>query len=279
MKSIDNILSKLKQERSNLSLDLPSRKIVEEFVQESINIMFPVRSSLTQNTTNERNLLLHIEHLLKKLLVPIENDIKYSVKEVCNIYIEELPNIVSSLMKDIKAIVTFDPATHEENEVVLSYPGFFAISAYRLAHILYKIKIPLIPRMMTEFAHSKTGIDINPGAEIGESFFIDHGTGIVIGETALIKDNVKIYQGVTLGALQVKKSLAKQKRHPTVESNVIIYSNATILGGKTIIGEGSIIGGNVWLTSSVKPYSLVYHSPKTKIISKKDYRNNIDFQI
>jgi serine O-acetyltransferase len=133
---------------------------------------------------------------------------------------------------------------------------------YRMAHILYELNVPLLPRVLTEFAHSRTGIDIHPGAEIGEYFFIDHGTGIVIGETSVIGQHVKLYQGVTLGALSVSKEMASQKRHPTVEDHVVIYSGATILGGETIIGHHSIIGGNVWITESVDPYSKIYHRPE-----------------
>jgi serine O-acetyltransferase len=147
----------------------------------------------------------------------------------------------------------------------MAYPGFYAIAIYRLAHELYNKGFPLVPRLMTEYAHRQTGVDINPGAQIGESFFIDHATGVVIGETAIIKNNVKIYQGVTLGALYVAKNLQMTKRHPTIEDNVTIYANATILGGDTIIGKNSIIGGNAWVTSSVPSNSTVFHNPEIKI--------------
>ena len=153
------------------------------------------------------------------------------------------------------------------------------ISFYRFAHTLYKENIPLIPRIWTELAHSKTGIDIHPGASIGESFFIDHGTGIVIGETSKIGDFVKIYQNVTLGALAVSKGIANTKRHPTIEDNVTIYAGATILGGKTTIGKGSTIGGNVWITESIAPFSLVYYKDKTIIRSKDKYPEPINFSI
>jgi serine O-acetyltransferase len=156
--------------------------------------------------------------------------------------------------------------------VVRTYPGFFAISLYRLAHSLYLDDVPLIPRILTEYAHSKTGIDIHPAAEIGEYFYIDHGTGIVIGESCKIGAHVKLYQGVTLGALSVDKSMANTKRHPTVEDNVVIYSGATILGGETIIGQNSIIGGNVWLTKSLPPDSSVYHTPSHRILKKLSRR-------
>lgn len=152
--------------------------------------------------------------------------------------------------------------------MIRAYPGFFAICHYRLAHALLDLETPLLPRIITEWAHSKTGIDIHPAAEIGEYFFIDHGTGIVIGESSNIGNHVKLYQGVTLGALSVDKNMAYTKRHPTVEDHVIIYSGATILGGETIIGHHSIIGGNVWLTKSIPPYSTVYHKPETEVVEQ-----------
>lgn len=171
--------------------------------------------------------------------------------------IEEIPEIRRKLSLDIKATVNGDPAAKSNEEVILSYPGLEAICIYRIAHFLFTNGVPIIPRMMSEYIHGKTGIDIHPGAKIGESFFIDHGTGIVIGETCIIGDNVKIYQGVTLGALSVKKELMNKKRHPTVEDDVTIYANATILGGNTVIGRKSIIGGNTWVTESVPAESLI----------------------
>ena len=160
-------------------------------------------------------------------------------------------------MLDTKAALAGDPAARSTEEIILSYPGIEAIAVHRLAHFLHINGVPIIPRIMSEYIHGKTGIDIHPGATIGESFFIDHGTGVVIGETCLIGNNVKIYQGVTLGALSVRKDMQAKKRHPTIEDNVTIYAGATILGGSTIIGEGSTIGGNTWVTSSVPPKSLI----------------------
>ena len=162
---------------------------------------------------------------------------------------------------------------------MFSYPGFFAIAVYRFAHELYKNNIPLIPRIWTEFAHSKTGIDINPGAQIGEHFFIDHGTGIVIGETTVIGNHVKIYQGVTLGAHSVAKNLQNVKRHPTIEDGVVIYANATILGGETIIGKNALIGGNVWITESVAPNSVVFHKGQVTVKNKFPGNEPIIFSI
>ena len=158
---------------------------------------------------------------------------------------------------DMLAMFNGDPAAKSSEEVIVSYPGLEAIMVYRLAHFLFVNGVPVIPRIMTEYVHGKTGIDIHPGATIGESFFIDHGTGIVIGETTVIGKNVKIYQGVTLGALSVKKELQDKKRHPTIEDNVTIYANATILGGRTVIGEGCTIGGNTWVMQSVPPHTMV----------------------
>ncbi|MCM4157360.1 serine O-acetyltransferase EpsC [Gramella sp. AN32] len=186
-------------------------------------------------------------------------------KDIWQDYLQLLPGILEKLNLDAEAIFKNDPAANSVEEVYLSYPGFFAIAIYRLSHEFYKFGLPLVPRLMTECAHRLTGTDINPGAKIGDSFFIDHATGVVIGETAVIKDHVKIYQGVTLGALTVNKELRDTKRHPTIERNVTIYANATILGGETIIGENSIIGGNVWLTKSIPKNSMVSHTPQITI--------------
>jgi len=183
--------------------------------------------------------------------------------------IESLPEIRELLQLDIEAAYSGDPAATSVEEIILSYPCIDAVATYRVAHRLYQSDVPVIPRILTERAHSVTGIDIHPGAKIGRSFFIDHGTGIVIGETTRIGDNVKIYQGVTLGALSPYDKEGKprtgQKRHPDIEDNVIIYANATILGGDTIIGEGAVIGGNTWITKSVAPGTVVYESPGRKL--------------
>lgn len=180
-------------------------------------------------------------------------------------YVNGLPEILRKLNLDAKAINDNDPASRSLEEVYLAYPGFYAVAIYRLSHALHKSGFPIVPRLMTEYAHQLTGVDINPGAQIGEHFFIDHATGIVIGETAVIEDHVKLYQGVTLGALSVEKNMSALKRHPTIETGTTIYANATILGGQTVIGAHSIIGGNVWLTQSVPAYSLVSHQPDIKI--------------
>lgn len=179
---------------------------------------------------------------------------------VCDTFFSRLPAIQEMLQKDVSAGFNGDPAAQSKEEIVFCYPGFYAISVYRLAHELYVQKVPLIPRIMTEHAHSKTGIDINSGAEIGENFFIDHGTGVVIGETCVIGKNVKLYQGVTLGALSTRggQQLAGKRRHPTVEDNVTIYAGATILGGETVIGENSVIGGNCFITKPIPKNTKVF---------------------
>jgi serine O-acetyltransferase len=185
--------------------------------------------------------------------------------EVVDAFFDSLPEIRRQLMLDARAIERGDPAAASVEEVVIAYPGFLAVAVYRLAHQLHLSRVPLIPRVLTEWAHERTGIDIHPGATLGHPVVIDHGTGIVIGETTLIGNNVKLYQGVTLGALSVTKNLASVKRHPTIEDDVVIYANATILGGETVIGAGSIIGGNTWITSSVPAGSLVYQRSEVHV--------------
>jgi serine O-acetyltransferase len=213
--------------------------------------------------------LLHMKDLGEEA----SNDHVALAEEHAYAFLERLPHIRRMLAKDIQAAYDGDPAAPCLDQIILSYPATYAITAYRAAHELHKLGVPLLPRMMTELAHSRTGIDIHPGAEIGQSFFIDHGTGVVIGETTIIGNNVKLYQGVTLGALSFPKDergqlIRGKKRHPTIEDDVIIYSGATILGGQTIIGRGSIIGGNVWLTESVPPGTLVVQAePKPRFLS------------
>ena len=174
-------------------------------------------------------------------------------QEIADTLIEKIPDLQSMLLKDVDAAYDGDPAAQSKEEVIFSYPGFYAVFVYRIAHELYELDVPLIPRIMTEYAHARTGVDINAGAKIGEYFFIDHATGVVIGETTIIGNHVKIYQGVTLGALSLRagQKLAGKKRHPTIEDNVTIYSNASVLGGETIIGEGSVIAGSSFVTSSI----------------------------
>jgi len=279
MNYLTKVMEELKASREINELDLPGRDLCKDFVEEAMNTLFPISARRSKSHCAQEALLIQLETDLKVLLLPVKEELNESIEELSRQFMMKLPKVYKSLLLDAQAIRDFDPAARNLGEVIVSYPGFFAIMVYRLSHELYLSDIPIIPRLMSEYAHSKTGIDIHPGARIGKSFFIDHGTGVVIGETAVIKNNVKIYQGVTLGALQVKKSLAKKKRHPTVEDNAIIYSNATILGGETIIGRNSVIGGNVWLTSSVDSNSLVYHTHKIKVRSSISANNIIDFQI
>ena len=189
-------------------------------------------------------------------------------------FVEGLDNIKQLLLKDIDATFNGDPAAKSKEEIIVSYPGIYAVMIYRLAHELYINNIPLLPRLISEIAHSKTGIDIHPGAEIGEYFFIDHGTGVVIGETTIIGNNVRIYQGVTLGALSLQNAqeIKNIKRHPTIKNNVIIYANASILGGNTIIGNNCVIGGNVFITSSIDDNKIVtFEKENYKIRDRSNY--------
>ncbi|MDI3317934.1 MAG: serine acetyltransferase [Bacillota bacterium] len=191
-------------------------------------------------------------------------------QEVAAEFIARLPDIRATLCGDVRAAYDGDPAAKSYDEILLAYPGFFAVLVYRLAHELWRLGVPLIPRMMTEHAHSVTGIDIHPGARIGRNFFIDHGTGVVIGETAVIGDHVKLYQGVTIGALSFPKDehgelIRNQKRHPTLEDDVVVYSGATILGGSTVVGRGAVIGGNCWVTESVPAGAMVLHRPTVEL--------------
>lgn len=209
-----------------------------------------------------------IENGLESILHTMSHDLPASPQEITQSYMKRIPGIYDLLLTDVQAMVDGDPAATTDYEVIRTYPGFYAMAFYRLAHGLQQENIPLMPRILTEYAHSKTGIDIHPGAEIGPYFFMDHGTGIVIGETCVIGERVKLYQGVTLGALSVAKSMASTKRHPTIEDGVVIYSGATILGGETIVGKNSIIGGNVWLTRSVAPNTKIYHQENLKVIEE-----------
>ncbi len=254
----DDIVRKIKDHKKQPNLRFRLKTEVEKFSNKLFLCLFDMETPVEPS-------LLELEAQFTSLAELACWDPENSCKELWGQYLEKLPGILEKLNLDAEAIADCDPASLSLEEVYMAYPGFYAIAIYRLAHELYNFGFPLVPRLMTEYAHSKTGVDINPGARIGNSFFIDHATGVVIGETAVIRDHVKIYQGVTLGALYVAKNLEKTKRHPTIENNVTIYANATILGGNTIIGENSIIGGNAWITSSVPPNSTVFHTPEIKI--------------
>lgn len=241
----------------------PSPAEVSEFYIQLLGALFPDFSS--ESFTDLASFEAHLQMLQKKLNELLLNTPKRngaSAQVVATQLFDLLPKIHDQLEQDVMAMYDGDPAAKSATEVIKTYPGFYAIAAYRIANALHELGSVEIPRIITEHAHSKTGIDIHPAAKIGDHFCIDHGTGVVIGETAVIGNHVKIYQGVTLGALSVDKSDAEKKRHPTIESNVVIYAGATILGGETIIGHDSIIGGNVWLTRSVPPHSKIYYQAK-----------------
>ena len=219
---------------------------------------------------------LDFEKLLSKLSISKSDD---EISEISKQFYQIIPDVYESLQKDAQAILNTDPAADCISEIINSYPGFLAIAFYRISNAISDLEVKMLPRIISEYAHSKTGIDIHPNAKIDVPFIIDHGTGIVIGETCIIGKNVSIYQGVTLGALQVDKSMEDKKRHPTVEDNVIIYANATILGGSTIIGNNSVIGGNSFITKSVNPYSMVMQTNKNNIINQLENQENNFFSI
>jgi serine O-acetyltransferase len=241
----------------------PSPEEVTQIFKQLLGILFPDYSEETFQTLEQFE--AHVKNTKNSLEHMVGNTAGNSHQEasvVVNKFFESLPTVYKKLEDDIGAMYQGDPAAKSLGEVVRTYPGFYAIAAYRLAHELHLLKVAGVPRVITEHAHSKTGIDIHPAAAIGEHFCIDHGTGIVIGETTVIGNHVKIYQGVTLGALSVDKNDAEKKRHPTIEDRVVIYAGATILGGETNIGHDSIIGGNVWLTRSIPAFSKIYYQAK-----------------
>lgn len=254
----NEIINKIIEQKQLPNLRYIIREKTEEFTHKLFYTLFD------GDTPVESNLKI-LENDFRVLIDLVCWEPHKPCKEIWNSYLQKLPVVLEKLNKDAKAIMLHDPAANSIEEVYLAYPGFFAIAIYRLSHELEKFGLPLVPRLMSECAHRITGTDINPGAQIGVPFFIDHATGVVIGETCVIKDNVKVYQGVTLGALSVNRELRNVKRHPTIEDNVTVYANATILGGNTVIGANSIIGGNVWLTASVAPNSMVSHNPQIKI--------------
>lgn len=250
--------------------DIPPSKTITSWALKVFNLLFPERSKDFFRSVDEvEGEFWNIGNELKSILNATAECRDCGAEEKAAQLVAEMPELYRLLSSDLESILNGDPAARSRFEIIRVYPGFFAIFFYRLAHILHRLEISYIPRILTEYAHSRTGIDIHPGASIGEHFYIDHGTGVVIGETTEIGKNVKIYQGVTLGALFVEKYMADTKRHPTVEDNVIIYAGATILGGNTVIGKNSVIGGNVWLTRSVPPNSKVYHKPEIQVINNE----------
>lgn len=248
----------LLRKRKNHTVPFPIKAQARAFVDDMLNLLFPTLSAKGTVTSDEvQATLILLQRGLTSMLdiVPLTNGRRAG--RITASFFAKLPALHDALWMDARAIDRGDPASEGIEQVVLAYPGFIAIAVYRLAHELYLLGVPLLPRVLTEYAHEKTGIDIHPGATIGRAFFIDHGTGIVIGETTTIGHYVKLYQGVTLGALSVDKRFSKKKRHPTIEDHVTIYAQAVILGGTTVIGHHSVIGGNAWLTRSVPPYSTV----------------------
>ncbi len=239
---------------------LPAPSLVCHWLEGMLKLLFPELADRRYRNVREfQQHFLDVKLELFTILETLQDALDNSAEEIEESFLARLPVVHELLLKDADAILHGDPAAQSITEVIRTYPGFYAIAVFRLAHEFYTLDVPLIPRILTEHAHSKTGIDIHPGAQIGERFCIDHGTGVVIGETVIVGDEVKIYQGVTLGALSVRKELAQTKRHPSIEDRVVVYSGATILGGQTVIGHDSIIGGNVWLTQSVPPFSKVYY--------------------
>lgn len=254
----------LKTKDNKLRIDsskVPKKNEVHHFLNEMLAYLFPI---LSENESDEEK---DIDNILKELETIIEPfDYKASdVNLIIDSFKKAIPGVYELLVSDAVATYQGDPAAKSIAEVIMCYPGFYAIAVYRIAHELDKLSVSLIPRILTEYSHSKTGIDIHASADIGKSFCIDHGTGIVIGETSQIGASVKIYQGVTLGALSVSKGFSGKKRHPTIENNTVIYAGSTILGGKTVIGHDSIIGGNVWLTRSVDSNSVVLNQSKVHL--------------
>ena len=258
--------------------NFPDKELAESFIDGLFNFMFASYQEKFQSEDALSNHYTNLKNTFSALIFELLKD-ETKVKSNTTTFFNTLPIIYTQLLKDAQATLEFDPAAKSIEEVLIAYPGFYATSVYRIAHQLHIQGIQTLPRLLSEFAHSKTGIDIHPGATIGEGFTIDHGTGIVIGETAILGNRVKLYQGVTLGALNVDKAHASSKRHPTIEDNVVIYSGATILGGKTVIGHDSIIGGNVWITNSIESFSIVYHKSEVKVRGVQNFSDVLNFVI
>ena len=260
-------------------LRLPDRQAVILLIKDIRRLIFPAYygEAALMSLAPEDYAALLLERIEKQLqrqiVLTLPEEQEAQAAELAAEMVTKLPQIARQVQMDLEATFDGDPAAGSREEILFSYPGLFAILVYRVAHELYRLHIPILPRMMSEYAHSHTGIDIHPGAQIGDYFFIDHGTGIVVGETTVIGDRVKLYQGVTLGALSTRDGhhSLPGKRHPTVEDDVTIYSGAAILGGDTVIGRGSVVGGNAFLTSSVqKDTRVVIHAPETVFKSRRD---------
>lgn len=257
---------------------LPLKREVAALVDSILGLLFPqLAEEAIADAEAVRRRLEVIRGDLCRAIRPVTPTRR--AEDITGDLIDSLPDLRAAIEMDAEAIRAGDPAAESLDEVIAAYPGFLAIATYRVAHHLHHCGLPVLPRLLAEAAHTRTGIDIHPAASIGRSFCIDHGTGVVIGETAVIGDEVKLYQGVTLGALSVTKAAAGTKRHPTVEDRVVIYANATVLGGDTVVGHDSVVGGNVWLTGSVPPFSLVYHASQVRVRSVSDIEQSLDFVI
>ena len=269
---VDSILRDYGQGRDIDKIDLrqhPDKEVITDVIGKLLRIVYPgyfrERSFRMYNAKHHLSMLMEdvMYNLNRQIKLVLQNegaeDAETKAQEICLAFFEQIPHVRALAQTDVQAAYDGDPAASGKDEVIFCYPGLFAITVYRLAHVLYALGVPMIPRIMTEHAHSVTGIDIHPGAAIGDYFFIDHGTGIVIGETTVIGSHVKIYQGVTLGGLTTRggQSLRGKKRHPTIEDNVTIYAGASVLGGETVIGRDSVIGSNVFITHSIPACTTV----------------------
>jgi serine O-acetyltransferase len=274
--STSEFIQHLYAQHKKVDTSFPDKEMAGQFIDQLFNFLFLPNKKHQQVSDLEKEL-----SILKSYLSSLAYDVVHQeekAEKTTETFFAAIPDLYAKLIKDAQALLQFDPAARSVEEVIVAYPGFYATAVYRLSHQLWEQGVGILPRLFTEYAHSKTGVDIHPGARIGESFCIDHGTGIVIGETTEIGNNVKIYQGVTLGALNVSKEFTA-KRHPTIEDNVTIFSGATILGGTTVIGKDSIIGGNVWLTYSVPASSVVYHKSEVKVRDKNPFPEPLNFVI
>jgi serine O-acetyltransferase len=268
----------LAEERLEGDRGFPLKRDVAVFVDELLGILFGQLSEGAAGTADELQARLTLAGRdLRRLVAPLAEP--GDADRIVDAFAAALPDIHDRLEEDARAITEGDPAAESLDEVIAAYPGFLAIAIHRIAHELGGLGVRILPRLLAEVAHTRTGIDIHPGATIGRSFCIDHGTGIVIGETAMIGNDVKLYQGVTLGALSVAKSAAGTKRHPTIEDRVVLYANATVLGGDTVVGHDSVVGGNVFLTASLPPDSVVYQTSQVRVRRVRDGFEDADFVI
>lgn len=269
----------LSEKNKEFCMEAPSMVKTHDFVDHLVHILFPIKLDCVREEESIAASLENSTSSLLELLTSIKASLPEDPQKISDGFYDRLPTAFDAMINDARAMSKFDPASSCIEEIILCYPGFYCMSVYRMANILFRLNVPLIPRVMMEYVHGKTGIDIHPGASIDTPFFIDHGTGVVIGETAVIGKNVKIYQGVTLGALTVEKEMAKTKRHPSIEDNVTIYAGSTILGGDTVIGHDTVLGGNTWITESILPHSMVYRQHRVVVRDSKDFNKPLDFSI